>query len=193
MSSNYKLRAAVRLALCVGSGALAFGSAPTALAQDSAADEPIEEITVTGSRIKRADLDSASPVTVLDRQEILATGVTDIGKLLQRMPSMSGFALATTTNNGGDGSVEVNLRGMGVDRTLTLVNGLRVVDNGDYQTIPANMIERVEILKDGASAIYGADAVAGVVNIITRKDYEGFSLDVQQTDWFDTNDRRQKL
>jgi outer membrane receptor protein involved in Fe transport len=191
MSSNYKLRAAVRLALCVGSGALAFGSAPTALAQDSAADEPIEEITVTGSRIKRADLDSASPVTVLDRQEILATGVTDIGKLLQRMPSMSGFALATTTNNGGDGSVEVNLRGMGVDRTLTLVNGLRVVDNGDYQTIPANMIERVEILKDGASAIYGADAVAGVVNIITRKDYEGFSLDVQQTDWFDTNNAAQ--
>ena len=191
MSSNHKLRAAVRTALCMGSGALAFGAAPTVLAQADTATETIEEITVTGSRIKRADLDSASPVTVLDRQEILATGVTDIGMLLKRMPSMSGFAIGTTTNNGGNGSVEVNLRGMGVDRTLTLVNGLRVVDNGDYQTIPANMIERVEILKDGASAIYGADAVAGVVNIITRKDYEGFSLDVQQTDWFDTDNAAQ--
>lgn len=191
MSSNHKLRAAVRLGLGMGAGALAFGAAPIASAQDSAATESIEEITVTGSRIKRADLDSASPVTVLDRDDILAAGVTDIGKLLSRMPSMSGFAIGTTTNNGGNGAVEINLRGMGVDRTLTLVNGKRVVDNGDYQTIPSNMIERVEILKDGASAIYGADAVAGVVNIITRKDYEGLSLDVQQTDFFDTTNAAQ--
>jgi outer membrane receptor protein involved in Fe transport len=175
----------------MGAGALAFGAAPIASAQDSAATESIEEITVTGSRIKRADLDSASPVTVLDRDDILAAGVTDIGQLLSRMPSMSGFAIGTSTNNGGNGSVEINLRGMGVDRTLTLVNGKRVVDNGDYQTIPSNMIERVEILKDGASAIYGADAVAGVVNIITRKDYEGMSLDVQQTDFFDTTSAAQ--
>lgn len=190
MSSNYTLQSAVRLAIGMSAGALSIGATSSALAQDDAV-ENIEEITVTGSRIKRADLDSASPVTVLDRNEILASGVTDIGKLLKRMPSMSGYAIATTTNNGGNGAVEVNLRGLGVDRTLTLVNGLRVVDNGDYQTIPANMIERVEILKDGASAIYGADAVAGVVNIITRKDYEGFSLDVQQSDWFDTNSAAQ--
>jgi len=191
MSSNHKLRTAVRFALGIGVGAFAVSAAPSAVAQDAATEEVLEEITVTGSRIKRADLDSASPVTVLDRSDILAAGVTDIGMLLKRMPSMSGFAIGTTTNNGGTGAVEVNLRGMGVDRTLTLVNGLRVVDNGDYQTIPSNMIERVEILKDGASAIYGADAVAGVVNIITRKDYEGLSVDVQQTDFFDTNNAAQ--
>lgn len=191
MYSNSKLQKAIRLALGASASALAVSYAPGAMAQEDAADQPIEEIVTTGSRIKRADLDSASPVTVLNRNAILATGVTDIGMLLRRMPSMSGFALATTTNNGGTGAVEVNLRGMGVDRTLTLVNGKRVVDNGDYQTIPAIMIERVEILKDGASAVYGADAVAGVVNIITRKDYEGLSVELQQADWFDTGNAAQ--
>jgi outer membrane receptor protein involved in Fe transport len=194
MSSNYKLRAAVRLALCVGSGALAFGSAPTAIAQDDAASESIEEITVTGSRIKRADLDSASPVTVLDRADILAQGITDVGNLIQRMPAMSGSPLGTTVNNGNteEGIVQIDLRGLGVDRTVTLINGKRTVDRGDYTTIPSIMIERVEILKDGASAVYGADAVAGVVNIITRKDFEGVNIDLQTADWFDTDNADQQ-
>jgi len=158
------------------------------MAQDASATEgkTIEEVVVTGSRIKRADLDSASPVTVLNREEISATGLTDVGNLLQRMPSMSGSPIGTTTNNGGNGAVLVDLRGMGVNRTVTLVNGQRVVDGGDYQTIPATMIERVEILKDGASAVYGADAVAGVVNIITRRDFNGVEVSAQTADWFDS-------
>ena len=145
----------------------------------------VEEIIVTGSRIRRADIDSPSPVTVITRQEIENKGITDVGYLLQRMPSMSGSPIGTTTNNGGNGSVQVDLRGLGSIRTLTLVNGKRTVDGGDYQTIPATMIERVEILKDGASAIYGADAVAGVVNIITRSDYEGFSVEAYTADFQD--------
>jgi iron complex outermembrane receptor protein len=145
----------------------------------------VEEIIVTGSRIRRADVDSPSPVTVITRQEIENKGITDVGYLLQRMPSMSGSPIGTTTNNGGNGSVQVDLRGLGPIRTLTLVNGKRTVDGGDYQTIPATMIERVEILKDGASAIYGADAVAGVVNIITRSDYEGFSVEAYTADFQD--------
>ena len=145
----------------------------------------VEEIIVTGSRIRRADIDSPSPVTVITRQEIENKGITDVGYLLQRMPSMSGSPIGTTTNNGGNGSVQVDLRGLGPIRTLTLVNGKRTVDGGDYQTIPATMIERVEILKDGASAIYGADAVAGVVNIITRSDYEGFSVEAYTADFQD--------
>jgi outer membrane receptor protein involved in Fe transport len=185
MYIDSKLQSAVRLALGVSAGALAVSASPGALAQEGAGD--LEEITVTGSRIKRADLDSASPVTVLDREVILAQGITDVGNLIQRMPSMSGSPIGTTTNNGGNGSVQIDLRGMGVDRTLTLVNGMRTVDAGDYQTIPANMIERVEILKDGASAVYGADAVAGVVNIITRRDFEGLEFTAQTADWFDTN------
>ncbi|MDH3549299.1 MAG: TonB-dependent receptor, partial [Gammaproteobacteria bacterium] len=190
MYSNSKLRTAVRLSLGIGAGALAAGYAPGALAQDeSSAGEALEEITVTGSRIKRADIDSASPVTVLDRADIMAQGITDVGNLIQRMPSMSGTPLGTTTNNGNneEGTVQIDLRGMGVERTVTLINGKRTVDAGDYTTIPSIMIERVEILKDGASAIYGADAVAGVVNIITRKDFEGINIDVQNAAWFDTD------
>jgi outer membrane receptor protein involved in Fe transport len=145
----------------------------------------VEEIVVTGSRIRRADIDSPSPVTIITRQEIENKGITDVGYLLQRMPSMSGSPIGTTTNNGGNGSVQVDLRGLGPIRTLTLVNGKRTVDGGDYQTIPATMIERVEILKDGASAIYGADAVAGVVNIITRSDYEGFTVEAYTADFQD--------
>jgi iron complex outermembrane receptor protein len=192
MNVNTKLRSAVRLGLGLGAGALAVGFSPGALAQSADnADEPLEEIITTGSRIKRADLDSASPVTVLDREVLLATGITDVGNLLQRMPSMSGSPIGTTTNNGGNGSVLIDLRGMGVNRTLTLVNGFRTVDGGDYQTIPANMIERVEILKDGASAVYGADAVAGVVNIITRRDFEGLEFTLQNADHFDMDNGAQ--
>ncbi|MGH8222336.1 MAG: TonB-dependent receptor plug domain-containing protein, partial [Woeseiaceae bacterium] len=186
MFTTSKLHKAVRLALGVGAGSLAASYAPGALAQQSAADDaPIEEIITTGSRIKRADLDSASPVTVIQREDIITTGLTDVGNLIQRMPSMSGSPIGTTTNNGGNGSVQIDLRGMGVDRTVTLVNGQRTVDAGDYQTIPQNMIERVEILKDGASAVYGADAVAGVVNIITRRDFEGVEVSAQTADFFD--------
>jgi iron complex outermembrane recepter protein len=158
-------------------------SSGSALAQQPAETAAADTLVVTGSRIKRQDLDSASPVTVIGREEILATGVRDVGELLQRLPSMSGSPIGTTTNNGGDGSVQVDLRGLGANRTLTLVNGKRTVDGGDFQTIPAAMIERVEILKDGGSSIYGADAVAGVVNIITRTDYDGVSFDVQRNSW----------
>jgi outer membrane receptor protein involved in Fe transport len=154
--------------------------------------EMIEEVIVTGSRIKRADLDSASPVTVMTREDFEWKGVTDVGYLLQRMPGMAGSPIGTTTNNGGNGSVQIDLRGLGSIRTLTLVNGKRTVDGGDYQTIPATMIERVEILKDGASAVYGADAVAGVVNIITRTDYEGVSLEAYTTDFFDMDSGAQQ-
>jgi outer membrane receptor protein involved in Fe transport len=165
-----------------------------AVAQDEQADESdtlLEEVIVTGSRIKRADVDSASPVTVIDRASMEVQGLTDVGELLQTIPSMSGSPVGTTTNNGNDGSVLIDLRGMGTARTLTLVNGRRVVDGGDYQAIPSTMIERIEILKDGASAIYGADAVAGVVNIITRSDFTGVEVSVQAADWFDSEGAQQ--
>ncbi len=187
MSSNTKLQQAVRGALGLSVGTLALGVSPGALAQDAVDD--LEEIVVTGSRIKRADLDTASPVTVIDRDAIMAQGITDVGSLIQRLPSMAGTPLGTTTNNGNtaEGTVEIDLRGMGPARTVTLINGKRTVDAGDFTTMPAIMIERIEVLKDGASAVYGADAVAGVVNIITRSDFEGVNIDVQTADWFDTD------
>ena len=168
----------------------AFMLSSVAVAQDEQSDEDellLEEVIVTGSRIKRADIDSASPVTIIDRSAMEVTGLTDVGDLLQSMPSMSGSPIGTTTNNGGNGAVLIDLRGMGTDRTLTLVNGQRVVDGGDYQAIPSTMIERVEILKDGASAVYGADAVAGVVNIITRRNFDGIEVTAQYGDWDKTN------
>lgn len=195
MSTNPTLRKAVRGALGLGAGVLATLSLmPIASAQAPQAGEQavVDEIVVTGSRIRRADLESASPVTVIQRDDIVLTGLTDVGSFIQRMPSMSGSPIGTTTNNGGNGSVLIDLRGLGTDRTLTLINGQRVVDGGDFQTIPSTMIERVEILKDGASAVYGADAVAGVVNIITRRDFEGLQIDAQTSDWFDTKGASQQ-
>ncbi len=174
----------------------AFMLTSVAVAQDEQSDEDellLEEVIVTGSRIKRADIDSASPVTVIDRAAMEITGLTDVGDLLQSMPSMSGSPIGTTTNNGGNGAVLIDLRGMGTDRTLTLVNGQRVVDGGDYQAIPSTMIERVEILKDGASAVYGADAVAGVVNIITRRNFDGVEFTAQYADWDNTNGGEQTI
>lgn len=177
------------LASAIGSitlaSALATVGATLPAFAEEAADAAMEEVIVTGSRIKRADLEGASPVTVLTREEMQLTGMVDVGDLLQRMPSMSGSPIGTTTNNGGNGDVNINLRGLGAIRTLTLINGKRTVDGGDFQTIPATLIERVEILKDGASAVYGADAVAGVVNIITRQDFEGMDLSYQTADFFD--------
>ena len=160
-----------------------------AVAQDDEEVLTTEEVLVTGSRIKRADLDNANPVTVVTRDEMMLTGITDVGDLIQRLPSMSGSPIGTTTNNGGNGSVTIDLRGLGAGRTLNLINGRRSVDGGDYQTIPAVMVERIEILKDGAAA-YGADA-AGVVNIITRKDLKVLrSSYSRQTGWILTADRK---
>jgi outer membrane receptor protein involved in Fe transport len=177
---NRKLRRAVHLTLGLASGALLGSIAPSVSAQEN-----LGEIVVTGSRIARPDLETASPVSVISHDTIVAAGITDIGNLVQRMPSMSGSPIGTTTNNGGNGSVQIDLRGMGVDRTITLVNGKLTVDGGDYQTIPATMIERVEILKDGGSSAYGAGAVAGVVNIITRQNFTGVEVDAQTAEFFD--------
>ena len=183
MTKRTILSRAVKLA-CAGlvtGGVLASG---VAAAEEEAAK--LEKVSVTGSLIKKVDIEGANPVTVMDREAIERTGVTDVGELLQRLPSFSGSPIGTRTNNGGDGSVYVDLRGMGPERTLVLINGRRVADP-DFQTIPAAMIERIDILKDGASTTYGADAVAGVVNIITRKDFEGVEVQLQYSDSMETD------
>ena len=183
MFKKTPLASAIGSVTALSTLALAGGSLP-AWAEE-AEDASMEEVVVTGSRIKRADLDSASPITMIPREDLVLSGLTDVGDFLQSMPSMSGSPIGTTTNNGGNGSVQIDLRGLGPARTLTLVNGQRTVDGGDFQTIPSTMIERVEILKDGASAVYGADAVAGVVNIITRNNFEGLEITAQGSDWAD--------
>jgi iron complex outermembrane receptor protein len=139
-------------------------------------------MVVTGSRIPRKELTTAAPVTVLDKEQLEKTGKTSIGEILQSIPEQSN-AINTQYNNGGDGATRVNLRGLGTQRTLVLLNGRRHVAGGtgadatvDLNTIPTVAIERIEILKDGGSAVYGSDAIAGVVNIITRRDFSGTEL-----------------
>src|SRR6267143_1089235 len=134
-----------------------------------------ETITVTGSRIRRKDLTTPAPVTVISREQVIASGKVSIGDFLQSLPEQ-GNAINTSVNNGGNGATRVSLRGLGANRTLVLVNGRRFVlggnganDSVDLNSIPAGAVERIEVLKDGASAVYGSDAIAGVVNIITRK------------------------
>lgn len=139
----------------------------------------MEEVVVTGSRIKRKDLTTPAPVTVMNREAVVASGKVSIGDFLQSMPEQ-GNAINTSVNNGGNGTTRINLRSLGSGRTLVLVNGRRFVGGGDgadssvdLNSIPTAAIERIEVLKDGASAVYGSDAVAGVVNIITRKRFNG--------------------
>jgi iron complex outermembrane receptor protein len=143
-----------------------------------------EVITVTGSLIGRREVDSPSPVSVVDKEKLQSAGITNVGDVLQKIPAQ-GNALNAQNNNGGDGSTRVNLRGLGAQRTLVLLNGRRVVPSGtgadpsvDFGTIPLAMIERVEVLKDGASAIYGSDAIAGVVNVITRTNMNGTEANI---------------
>lgn len=175
---------------CV-SAAVCLGSAHAQQAPGAEAVDPesLEEIVVTGSRIKRNTFTSSTPVSVIGSAEISATGTTNLGDLMQTIPqAVSTFNNANTAfSTTFSGLNLTDLRFLGTERTLVLVNGRRFVSGTppgggygvDLNAIPASMIERVEVLTGGASAIYGSDAVAGVVNIITKTDFEGIDLDVQ--------------
>jgi len=191
MFKNNKLTNAVRFALIAGATASAF-SMPAAFAAEE--EVKAERIQVTGSRIKRADLEGANPVQVITREDLVSSGITNMGDILQEIPSVAGAGTNTAINNGGSGAVRVSLRGLGANRTLVLLNGRRMVASGtganssvDLSTIPTAIVQRVEVLKDGASAIYGSDAIGGVVNIITRSDFEGAefnaSYDIGTEEW----------
>ena len=139
-------------------------------------------IVVTGSRIARPDVESASPVTVVGAQEVADTGTVRVEDLLNSLPQVVGGQNAFIAN-GATGTATVDLRGLGTARTLVLINGRRLqpgdpaLPAADLNQIPASLIERVEVLTGGASATYGADAVAGVVNFVMDTDFEGVRLD----------------
>lgn len=191
LSARGKLKQAIKSAFWTVAGTAMW--APAAYAQEETPPPPpapeltepaapppatgettvLETLEVTGSRLRRVDMENANPVFVIDRAMIEASGVTTVGELIQELPSIRGNAINPQVNNGGgDGASEVSLRGLGEDRTLLLLNGRRLVTQ-DVNAIPINLIERVDVLNEGASAIYGSDAVAGVVNFITRKSYNG--------------------
>ena len=157
-------------------------SAAIAQDDDPATNEQlIEEVVVTGSRIARRDFVSPSPISTIDRSDIEASAQATLEDLLNRMPQvLPDFGRAA--NNPGDGTARINLRGLGAGRSLVMLNSRRLAPSGvgsavDVNNIPQALIERVEIITGGASTVYGSDALAGVVNFITRNDYRGFSLE----------------
>ena len=182
-----KLSTAVIHAL--GAGAMVAAFAPVAIAQQQP-PAPKERIEVTGSNIKRVEGESALPVTVITREEIDRSGATNAMELMQLIGSnaSAGSVLATSTIGATTFSAQTaNLRGLTGGRTLVLINGKRVngfagevngVQGVNLSVIPFAAIDRVEILKDGASAVYGSDAIAGVINFIMRSDYRGAEVTV---------------
>lgn len=194
------LSLAVRLALGVGfittaglvqAQQTSSGTPDTAQQQtqpETSKAKTLEAVTVTGSLIRRVDVETASPVVTLDRATIANSGKPVLGDVLQQLPSISGNATNPSNNSNGGGvasplleagggASRVSLRGLGINRSLVLVNGQRMA-NADVNLIPPDMIERIDVLAEGASTVYGSDAIGGVVNFILRKDFKGvqFSL-----------------
>ena len=161
--------------------AISIALAATATnAQNAGTETELDEVIVTGSRLPQIGLQSAAPVTVLDRSEIEATGATSVGELLRELP-VATASTSDTASRGNGGSATVALRGLSAVNTLVLINGRRTLSNNeggtvDLNSIPFEAVERVEVLQDGASAIYGSDAIAGVVNVIMRRDFDGLTL-----------------
>lgn len=174
MIKKNKLASAIRsILLCSTATATAF-SAP--LFADEG--QTVERIEVTGSAIKRTDVEGSLPVQVISKEQIDRSGITTAAELIEKLPAMQGFATSADSVGGGGGGVNsASIHAIGDSYTLVLLNGRRLApaDDGsavDLNGIPASAIERVEVLTDGASALYGSDAIAGVVNFILKKDVQ---------------------
>lgn len=178
-------------ALLVALAAPVVGHAQeTSTAPATQSVKTLDQVTVTGSRIKRTDYEEALPVTILQKAEIDAQGITSAEQLLQQLNIATNGSDSLAANNsiasgegrGNNGVSGANLRGQGADATLVLLNGRRVSAHGlagqvvDLNSIPFQAIERVEVLRDGASAVYGTDAIGGVINFITKTDFQGLSV-----------------
>lgn len=178
MFKRTKVSAGVLLAL---GGAVALTSLP-AMAQDP------QRVEVTGSRIKRVDAEGSLPITTISREELEASGSTSVAEFMRTVTFASAGNFRPQSGSSAQSFAGVDLRGLGSGRTLVLIDGRRlpkspnVGDSVDLNSVPMAAIERVEILTDGASAVYGSDAIGGVINFITRKDFEGAQISVGYTD-----------
>lgn len=178
---NTLIAKAVRFAIV---GGAAIAAAVPAYAADEAEDQKAERIEVTGSRIKRTDIEGALPITVIDREAIDQSGDVSVADLLRSTTFNTFGSFRPRSGSSAQSVATVDLRGLGSSRTLVLVDGRRapkgpsIGTSTDLNMIPLAAVERIEILSDGASAVYGSDAIGGVVNIITRKDFNGAELRV---------------
>ncbi|WP_350545311.1 TonB-dependent receptor [Pseudoalteromonas sp. 5-MNA-CIBAN-0065] len=147
------------------------------------ANDNVEKIMVTGSRIARAEVASTSPITVVTKDQLTNLGITNVSSALRRLPAITGNSTNNQSSAGANNIQTATLRGIEATNTLILVNGRRIVGSNedglvDLSSIPFEAIAQIEVLKDGASAIYGSDAIAGVINIITRKNYDGIAINL---------------
>lgn len=182
---NNKVSKAVRLAIAFGAASTAAFSASSIAAEEAEGVNKLERVQVTGSRIKQVDLENSSPVTVISAADIGLSGEPTVADVLNNL-SANSFGSWKGVSGYGAGSAassNINLRGLGSDATLVLLDGRRMPgtssssgSSADTSIIPMAVVERVEILRDGASAVYGSSAVAGVINIITKKDFDGLNL-----------------
>ena len=182
------------LASTIICGAALFSAAAPALAQESAPQEAeLDDVVVTGSRIPQTNLVTTSPVTQVTGEDIDVQGVTRVEDLISQLPQAFA-AQNSTVSNGATGTATVSLRNLGSSRTLVLIDGRRMGygspndDAADLNQIPEQLVERVEVLTGGASAVYGSDAVAGVVNFIMKKEFEGLQIDAQYGFYQHNND-----
>jgi len=182
----FQNKTSLKAKLLVGATSIAaFGiTAGSAAAQQTA--DNTETVVVTGSRIPQRNIEGSSPVTAVTSEDVKLQGSTTLGDLFRMLPSVVGDGDGDSVTNGTAGLSTIDLRNLGTKRTLVLVDGKRLVaaDSSldvDTNVIPAGMVDRVEVLTGGDSAVYGSDAVAGVVNIILKKDFEGLQLDSQAT------------
>ncbi len=184
MSILNPTRVAVRRALVVSVAATAslFCGLP-ALAQDSAADEELSEVIVTGTRIRTPGLTSNSPISSVSAEDLTTSQPVSVEEFFKTLP-LAVPAIGTAVNNGANGGATVDLRGLGANRNLVLLDGRRITPfnlDGETNTnvIPLALLQRVDLVTGGASAVYGADAVSGVANFILRKDFEGVEVSGQ--------------
>jgi len=183
MYNNSKVAKSIRLALMIGAGTVAAISAPAFSADETIED--VERIQVTGSSIKRTDMEGALPLVTISADDILRSGVTSVPDLIAMLPAMQGFTTAADSVGGDGGGVSsASMRGLGDQYTLVLLNGRRMAssDTGgviDLNQIPLAAIKRVEVLMDGASALYGSDAIAGVVNFILKDDQQDTTVTIR--------------
>jgi iron complex outermembrane receptor protein len=178
------------LATTILAGAITLAVSTPTLAQDAQASPEqdtaagVDEVVVIGSRIRRQDYVASSPVVTVGQEALQDNGAVTVEKLLNELPQFVASITDTSNNPSNGGQANVELRGLGTTRTLVLINGRRAMPSNatgvvDLNTIPSALVENVEILTGGASAIYGSDAVAGVVNFRLRDDFEGVETDVQ--------------
>ncbi len=181
----HSVQLGLRTAFATG---LVLTTAPSFAQQDEENVADLDRVQVTGSRISRADIEGALPVTVIDREQIEFSGKTSVADLLRDLPFNSAGSFRPRSGSSAQSFAGISLRGLGEGRTLVLVDGKRapvapnVGSAQDLNSIPLAAVERIEVLSDGASAIYGSDAIAGVINVITRKDFTGVELTVGTSD-----------